>query len=179
MNRKLLNEELNRPDAMQNMQQEKMPVVVVLEDIRSMHNIGSVFRTCDAMMVQEVVLIGITAQPPHRDIHKTALGATESVKWSYYETFEAYCATLDRTAVTVIALEQAENKVFLHDFEPDFQATQYILVFGNEVEGVRQETINASNTIIEIPQFGMKHSLNISVTTGVVLWHFLRKYIAG
>lgn len=179
MNRKLLNDELNRPAAAENKQHEKMPVTVVLEDIRSMHNIGSVFRTSDAMMVTEIILLGITAQPPHRDIHKTALGATESVKWSYFKTFDDYVQTIDVSLHTIIALEQAEDKVFLHDFEPDFQSTHYVLVFGNEVEGVRQETINASNTIIEIPQFGMKHSLNISVTTGIVLWHFLRKFIAN
>ena len=153
----------------------KIPLIVVLDNIRSLNNIGSVFRTSDAFLIEKIYLCGITAQPPHKDIHKTALGATESVDWEYVEDTLALVEKLKVEKLKVIAIEQAENSIMLQDFtiEPD---QKYAIIFGNEVKGVQQKVVSASDFCIEIPQFGTKHSLNISVSVGVVLWDLFKKF---
>ena len=172
--KKLLNEELNRLTVEEFKASAKIPVVVVLDNIRSLNNIGSAFRTSDAFRVKAMYLCGITAKPPHRDINKTALGATESVEWHYFEhTLEAV-NQLKSEGYTIASVEQTENAVMLNDFSPDENAS-YALVFGNEVKGVEQNIVDNSHFALEIPQFGTKHSLNISVSVGVVLWHFVCK----
>ena len=172
--RKLKNNELNRLDIEGFKQAEKIPVIVVLDNIRSLNNIGSVFRTSDAFLIKEIYLCGITARPPHKDIHKTALGATESVDWRYYDTTLEAINDLKKENVCIVSIEQVENAVPLHKFDID-PAKTYALVFGNEVKGVQQEIVNQSDYCIEIPQFGTKHSLNISISTGIVLWEFVKK----
>jgi tRNA G18 (ribose-2'-O)-methylase SpoU len=168
--RKLANEELNRLELEDFKQHKKNPIVVVLDNVRSMNNIGSCFRTSDAFLVEKVILCGITAQPPHREINKTALGATDSVEWQHFEnTLEAVIA-LKNDGYTIMSVEQAENSLSLHSFVPE-ENEKYAFIFGNEVYGVAQEVVDASDNCIEIPQFGTKHSLNISVSIGVVLWH--------
>ena len=165
-------EELNRIDVEEFKQSSKLPVVVVLDNIRSMNNIGSVFRTCDAFRIEKVCLCGITAQPPHKDIEKTALGATQSVDWSYFPTTIEAVMELKNDNYAVFAVEQTEERIFLNTFE----VTDYpklALIFGNEVLGVEQEVIDICNTCIEIPQFGTKHSLNIAVSAGIVLWQMM------
>ena len=172
--RKLANDELNRLDVKGFKKAKKTPLILILDNIRSLNNIGAVFRTADAFLVQKIYLCGITAKPPHKDIHKTALGATESVEWEYMEhTLEAV-NKLKGDGVQVISIEQADKARQLNDFEvhPD---TTYALIFGNEVKGVAQDVVTASDTVIEIPQFGTKHSLNISVSAGVVVWDFWTK----
>jgi tRNA G18 (ribose-2'-O)-methylase SpoU len=150
----------------------KKPIVVVMDQIRSMHNVGSVFRTADAFLINGICLCGFTPQPPHRDIHKTALGATDSVDWVYYEqTIEAVNA-LKEQGYKVYAIEQTEGSIPLNQFKIDDQAIAF--VFGNEVDGVDQSVIDLCDGVIEIPQWGMKHSLNISVAAAVVLWEFVR-----
>lgn len=172
--RKLRNSELNRLDVEEFKNAEKMPVIVVLDNIRSLNNIGSVFRSSDAFLVKEIVLCGITATPPHKDIHKTALGATESVDWSYRENCLEVVEELKCKGVVTLAVEQAENAVMLDAFTPQAETT-YALVFGNEVKGVQQKVVSACNGVIEIPQHGTKHSLNISVSAGIVLWDLFAK----
>lgn len=172
--RKLKNSELNRLGVEEFKNAEKMPVIVVLDNIRSLNNIGSVFRSSDAFLVKEIILCGITATPPHKDIHKTALGATESVDWSYRENCLEVVEALQDEGVVALAVEQAENAVMLDDFSPEKGKT-YALVFGNEVKGVQQEVVSACDGVIEIPQHGTKHSLNISVSAGVVLWDLFAK----
>ncbi|SIS83124.1 SpoU rRNA Methylase family protein [Zobellia uliginosa] len=172
--RKLKNEELNRLDVEAFKQADKTPVVIVLDNIRSLNNIGSVFRTSDAFLVEKIYLCGITAQPPHKDIRKTALGATESVDWAYKENTVELVEALKADGYTVLAIEQAENAVMLNAFEIDADK-KYALVFGNEVKGVSQEVVNASHNVVEIPQYGTKHSLNISVSVGVVVWDLWSK----
>ena len=172
--RKLKNSELNRLDIEGFKQAEKIPVIVVLDNIRSLNNIGSVFRTSDAFLIKEIYLCGITARPPHKDIHKTALGATESVDWRYFPTTIEAIEYLKKDNVSIISIEQVENAIPLHKFDIKPDKT-YALVFGNEVKGVQQEIVNQSDYCIEIPQFGTKHSLNISVSTGIVLWEFVKK----
>ena len=172
--RKLKNSELNRLDIEEFKQAEKIPIIVVLDNIRSLNNIGSVFRTSDAFLIKEIYLCGITARPPHKDIHKTALGATQSVNWRYFETTIAAINSLKKESVCIVSIEQVENAVPLHKFDIAHNKT-YALVFGNEVKGVQQEVVNLSDYCIEIPQFGTKHSLNISVSTGIVLWEFVKK----
>lgn len=172
--RKLANDELNRLDIDGFKRVEKTPLILVLDNIRSLNNIGSVFRTADAFLIQKIYLCGITARPPHKDIHKTALGATESVEWEYRkQTLEAV-EELKGAGVQVISIEQADKATQLNDFEVQSGVT-YALVFGNEVKGVTQEAVTASDSVIEIPQFGTKHSLNISVSAGVVVWDFWTK----
>jgi tRNA G18 (ribose-2'-O)-methylase SpoU len=146
----------------------------VLDNIRSLNNIGSVFRTSDAFVVEKIYLCGITAQPPHKEIHKTALGATDSVEWEYVEDTLTLIKRLKDSNIKVASIEQAENATMLQDFtvEPN---QKYAIVFGNEVKGVQQEVVSASDYCIEIPQFGTKHSLNISVSCGVVLWDLFKK----
>ena len=172
--RKLENSELERLSVEGFKAVEKTPLIVVLDNIRSLNNIGSVFRTSDAFRIEKIYLCGITATPPHKDIQKTALGSTESVDWDYAENTEALVRTLQAKNVHVIAIEQAENATLLNEFSPKPNQT-YALVFGNEVKGVSQEVVNLSNDVIEIPQYGTKHSLNISVSCGVVLWDVFSK----
>ena len=168
--RKLRNEELDRLDVEGFKKAKKIPLIIVLDNIRSLNNIGSVFRTADAFLVQKIYLCGITAKPPHKDIRKTALGATESVEWEYRKDAMELLRELKDQGVKVLSIEQAEGATMLNDFQPEGQLT-YALVFGNEVMGVQQEIVSASDGVIEIPQYGTKHSLNISVSAGVVLWH--------
>lgn len=172
--RKIKNEELDRLDVAAFKAASKTPIILVLDNIRSLHNIGSVFRTADAFRVQEIVLCGITAQPPHKDIHKTALGATESVSWRYESDSLEAVKTLIEQGVEVIAVEQAEGAQSLESFTPKAHTT-YALVFGNEVKGVAQEVVSAAHGVLEIPQYGTKHSLNVSVSVGVVVWQLFQK----
>ena len=172
--KKLKLEELGRVDVATYKLTTKTPIVIVLDNIRSMNNIGSVFRSADAFAVEAVYLCGITAQPPHREIEKTALGATESVQWKYYENTHLAIQDLKQNNFLITSIEQVQNSVSLAKLAVDTQA-KYALVFGNEVMGVDQEVINQSNMCIEIPQFGTKHSFNISVTAGIVLWEFYRQ----
>jgi tRNA G18 (ribose-2'-O)-methylase SpoU len=172
--KKLKLEELGRVDVATFKSTTKTPIVIVLDNIRSMNNIGSVFRSADAFAVEAVYLCGITAQPPHREIEKTALGATESVQWKYFESTHLAIQDLKQNNYLIGSIEQVQNSVSLAKLVVDTQA-KYALVFGNEVMGVDQEVINQSNMCIEIPQFGTKHSFNISVTAGIVLWEFYRQ----
>ncbi|MBO3699888.1 RNA methyltransferase [Roseivirga sp. E12] len=176
--RKLKNEELNRPDLNQFKESEKTPIVLILDNVRSMHNVGSAFRTADAFAIESIALCGITAQPPHREIHKTALGATESVEWTHYENTMQACKALRTQGYTLMAVEQVEDSISLEAFEP--VANQKLaIVFGNEVFGVEEEIVAYADGCIEIPQFGTKHSLNISVSIGVVLWDLVSKMKFG
>lgn len=174
MNRKLKNSELARKDIPQFKASEKTPIIIILDNIRSLNNIGSVFRTADAFLIQKIYLCGITAQPPHRDIQKTALGATDSVDWEYVEDTVTLSRKLKEQNVQLCAIEQAENSVMLHDVSLE-SGKVYALIFGNEVKGVQQEIVSLSDTVIEIPQFGTKHSLNISVSVGITIWDFFSK----
>jgi 23S rRNA (guanosine2251-2'-O)-methyltransferase len=171
--RKLSMDELNRKSVHEFKESEKMPVMVVLDNIRSMHNVGSVFRTADAFLLQGLYLCGYTPRPPHRDIHKTALGATETVHWQYAATTVEAVQQLKQAGYQVYAIEQVANSIPLHRFDA---AAHYPLavVFGNEVSGVEEEVLKLCDGSIEIPQFGMKHSLNISVAAGIVLWELVR-----
>jgi len=172
--RKLKNSELERLNVEEFKQSKKTPLIVVLDNVRSLNNIGSVFRTSDAFLVEKIYLCGITATPPHKDIHKTALGSTETVDWEYVENIMDLVNRLKSDNIKVISIEQAENATMLNDFQPEPNTT-YALVFGNEVKGVKQEVVSASDLVLEIPQFGTKHSLNISVSTGVVIWDVFSK----
>ncbi len=172
--RKLKNNELGRISVDEFKQSEKTPIIVVLDNIRSLNNIGSVFRTSDAFLIEKIYLCGITATPPNKDIHKTALGATESVAWEYAEDTISLVEDLKKSGVKVLSIEQAENSTMLNEFKPE-KDTKYAVVFGNEVKGVQQEVVSASDNCIEIPQLGTKHSLNISVSCGVVLWDLFCK----
>ena len=167
--RKLKNAELNRLDVDSFKQAPKSPLILVLDNVRSTHNVGSIFRTADAFRVQEILLCGITATPPHKDIRKTALGATESVQWQYCENTIDAIQNLQSKGVVVLAVEQAEGSTSLSDFAP-LPETTYALVFGHEVKGVSQEVVSAADTVLEIPQEGTKHSLNVSVSVGMVVW---------
>lgn len=173
-NRKLKNSELPRLSEQEFKKAEKTPLIIVLDNIRSLNNIGSVFRTADAFLIKKIYLCGITAQPPHKDIHKTALGATESVAWEYHENTIEVIEKLKSEDVKVLAIEQAEQAVMLDEFRPEKDQT-YAIVFGNEVKGVSQASVNASDSVIEIPQYGTKHSLNIAVSAGVVVWDLVSK----
>ncbi len=169
--RKITNEELGRPTAEEFAVQEKMPVTVVLDNVRSAQNVGSFFRTGDAFAVERIALCGITATPPSREIHKTALGADQTVAWSYYATTVACIDELRAAGYTVLAVEQVEGAAMLDGFRPE-PDRKYALVFGNEVDGVGQETVDRCDGALEIPQAGTKHSINVSVSGGVVLWSF-------
>ncbi len=172
--RKLKNSELKRLSVSEFKNEEKIPVVLVLDNVRSLNNIGSVFRTSDAFLIDRIFLCGITAQPPHKDIHKTALGATESVEWNYYpETTQAINA-LKQNGYSIIAVEQTEASISLNDFKMT-RRNKYAFVLGHEVKGVQQEVIDQSDLSLEIPQFGTKHSLNISVCAGIILWEALKQ----
>lgn len=170
---KLKNEELNRITPAEYKIARKTPIVVVLDNIRSMNNIGAAFRTADAFLVEKIILTGITAQPPHREIHKTALGATESVPWTYIEQPTQAIMALQKEDYWVLAVEQARGSTMLHNFTP--QVGKYALVFGNEVKGVSDEVMQRVDGCLEIPQGGTKHSLNISVSIGIVLWDISQK----
>lgn len=172
--RKLLNEELPRLSKEEFKQQAKTPLIIVLDNVRSHLNVGSVFRTADAFLVERIYLCGITGTPPHRDIHKTALGATETVAWKHSETTLAAIEELKAQGVKIIAIEQAENAVMLDKFIPE-PGQRYAVVFGNEVDGVEQAVVSAADIVIEIPQYGTKHSLNIAVSAGVVTWDLVCK----
>jgi 23S rRNA (guanosine2251-2'-O)-methyltransferase len=172
--RKLKNNELGRISVDEFKTTKKTPLIVVLDNIRSLNNIGSVFRTSDAFLIEKIYLCGICATPPNKDIHKTALGATESVDWEYVEDTLSLVEKLKNDKVKVLAIEQAENSTKLNTFYP-VKGEKYAIVMGNEVKGVQQEVVNAADLCIEIPQLGTKHSLNISVTTGVVLWDLFQK----
>jgi len=173
--RKLKNSELERLNVEDFKKTAKIPLIVILDNIRSLNNIGSVFRTSDAFLIEKIYLCGITAQPPHKDIHKTALGATESVVWEYVEDTLTLVEKLKVEKIKVLSIEQAENSTMLQDFIVD-PNKKYAIVMGNEVKGVQQEVVSASDYCIEIPQFGTKHSLNISVSCGVVLWDLFKKF---
>ena len=167
-------DELQRLSADEFKAAEKTPVVVILENIRSMHNVGSVFRTCDGFRIEKLLLCGFTPKPPHRDIHKTALGATESVHWASYENTTDAIDELKKMDYTVYAVEQAHNCTFLHDIDMAHNR-KIAIIFGNEAEGVTNESIAAADGCIEIPQAGSKHSFNISVAAGIVLWELFKR----
>lgn len=172
--RKLKINELNRLTAEAFKATEKTPLVVVLDNIRSCNNIGSVFRTSDALLVEKIFLCGITATPPNKEIHKTALDAEKSVDWEYLEKTEEAVKKLQQDGFKVFAVEQVENSILLPDFKPAADE-KVALVFGNEVKGVQQKVVNLCDGAIEIPQFGTKHSFNVSVSAGIVLWDIFQK----
>jgi len=172
--RKLKNNELDRLNVDEFKSAEKTPLIIILDNIRSLNNIGSVFRTSDAFLIEKIYLCGITATPPHNDIRKTALGSTETVDWEYAERTIDVVNQLKSQHIKIISIEQAEDATMLNDFQPESNQ-KYALVFGNEVKGVAQDVVDASNVVIEIPQFGTKHSLNISVSCGVVVWDVFSK----
>jgi tRNA G18 (ribose-2'-O)-methylase SpoU len=174
MSRKLKNSELNRKNIEEFKGATKTPLIIILDNIRSLNNIGSVFRTADAFLVEKIYLCGITAKPPHKDIQKTALGATDSVAWEHVESTDELVASLQKDGVHVCSIEQTETAVMLDTFQPEKKG-RYAIVFGNEVKGVQQSVVSASDSVIEIPQFGTKHSLNISVSCGVVVWDLFTK----
>jgi tRNA G18 (ribose-2'-O)-methylase SpoU len=176
--RKLKLDELNRASVAEFKSLEKFPVVVVLDNVRSMHNVGSVFRTADGFAVEHIYLCGITARPPHREIEKTALGATQSISWTYYAEVMDAVKELRSQGYHIVAIEQAENSIMLQNFLI-VPGEKYALIFGNEVNGVTQEVMNNIDACIEIPQFGTKHSFNIVVSAGIVLWDFFSKMSVG
>lgn len=175
MNRKLKLWELDRVDAETFQKQNKFPLIVILDDIRSLNNIGTFFRTADAFNVEKIYLCGITATPPHREIQKTALGATETIDWEYCNDVHELIDRLKKEEVTICTIEQTEKTTLLQDVK-QLSEQKFALIFGNEVDGVNQQLIDASDYVIEIPQFGTKHSLNVSVCAGVVLWEFAKRY---
>lgn len=174
--RKLKNSELDRLSVDAFKDAKKTPIIIILDNIRSLNNIGSVFRTSDAFLVEKIYLCGITAKPPHKDIHKTALGSTDTVTWEYAENTLTLIEKLKAENIKICAIEQAENATMLNDFNVE-PKTKYALVFGNEVKGVAQDVVSSSDFVIEIPQFGTKHSLNISVSCGVVVWDLFSKLV--
>jgi tRNA G18 (ribose-2'-O)-methylase SpoU len=172
--KKLRITEMNRLTPDEFKAEQKIPLVVVLDNVRSMHNIGSVFRTCDAFLTGMVYLCGISGTPPNPEIHKTALGAEDTVEWKYFaETIDAV-KELKNKGYTLIAIEQAHGSVMLSDFKSE-PGEKYAVILGNEVKGVQQQVIDLCDTCVEIPQFGTKHSLNVSVTAGIIIWEFFRK----
>lgn len=173
MNRKLKLNELNRKSIDEFKSAEKTPVIIVLDNIRSHHNVGSIFRTADAFAIEAIYLCGYTPVPPHREIHKTALGATDSVTWNYFATTEDAILHLKENGVHLMAIEQTERTIPLNEFKKE-KNKKYALIFGNEVGGVEQEIIDQCQDVIEIPQIGTKHSLNISVCAGVLMWEFFK-----
>ena len=173
--RKLGMDELSRLSVNEFRVSEKMPVVVVLDNIRSMHNVGSVFRTADAFLIQGIYLCGYTPQPPHRDIHKTALGATETVDWKYFPDIREALQGLKDEGYKIFAVEQVERSISLEAFTTQHSG-KTVVVFGNEISGVGEEALKLCDGSIEIPQWGMKHSLNISIAAGIVLWELARAY---
>ena len=174
--RKLRTIEMNRLSVEQFKEADKLPLVVVLDDVRSMYNVGSVFRTGDAFRIEAVYLCGISATPPSTEIHKTALGAEDSVEWCYFPSAIAAVENLHSQGYEVYAVEQADGSTKLHDFSPK-EGRKYAVVMGNEVKGVHQEVIDMSDGCLEIPQFGTKHSMNVSVTTGIIIYSFAQKLL--
>lgn len=172
--RKLENIELERKSIADFKIAKKTPITIILDDVRSLNNIGSVFRTSDAFLIEKIYLCGITATPPNKEIHKTALGATETVDWEYHENVLEVIAKLKAEKTNVFAIEQVENSIFLENFTVVADTT-YALVFGNEVFGVSQNAIELCDGVIEIPQLGTKHSLNIAVSAGIVVWEFFKQ----
>ncbi len=173
-NRKLKNSELIRKTVSEFKTAPKTPLLIILDNIRSLNNIGSVFRTADAFLIKKIYLCGITATPPHKDIQKTALGATETVDWEYKEDTSDLVNNLKSQGVKILSIEQAENAIMLEDFIPEPNQL-YVVIFGNEVKGVQQAVVTKSDAVLEIPQFGSKHSLNISVSAGIVVWDLFCK----
>lgn len=169
--RKLLNNELKRLTIEEFKTASKIPLVIVLDDVRSLNNIGSVFRTADAFLVEEIHLCGITAVPPHREIQKTALGATESVAWQYFDNIQQSISQLKNEGYNIYAIEQVDVSIPLNNFSPD-HSEKIAIILGNEINGVNDVILPQIRGCIEIPQFGTKHSLNISVCAGIVIWHF-------
>ena len=172
--RKLENSELDRKTIDDFKKSDKTPLIIVLDDIRSLHNIGSVFRTSDAFLIEKIILCGITATPPNKEIHKTALGATETVAWEHHENVLEVIENLKKENVITLAIEQVESSIFLQEFQVE-KNKKYALVFGNEVYGVAQEAVAICDGCIEIPQLGTKHSLNIAVSAGIVVWDLFQK----
>lgn len=177
MNKKLTTKELNRPSIDEFDGIQKIPITLILENIRSRSNVGAIFRSADAFIVQELILCGFTAKPPHRDIHKTALGATDTVKWRYFENTEEAIIDLREKGYTIWAAEQTSQSIAIENFDFNAKAPLAIIV-GNEVKGVREKTIALADGSIEIPQFGTKHSLNVSVCAGILL-HFANHKLVG
>ena len=184
--RKLKITEMGRMNVEEFRASEKMPLIVVLDDVRSMYNVGSVFRTADAFRVEAIYLCGITAQPPHPEIHKTALGAEDTVAWQHFPTALDAVNTLKQQGYTVFSIEQCEGSTQLNELDSQLSAlnsklstlnSKFALVLGNEVKGVHQEVVDASDGCIEIPQFGTKHSLNVSTTAGIVIWEFAKRLL--
>ena len=173
-NRKLKNSELGRIDSQGFKNAEKTPLIIILDNIRSLNNIGAVFRTADAFLIEKIYLCGITAKPPHKDIHKTALGATDSVDWQYAENTLDVIKTLKAQGVFIASIEQAQHAISLKDFKTS-PNQKYAIVLGHVVKGVQQEVVNNSDVVIEIPQYGTKHSLNIAVSCGIVIWDLFCK----
>ena len=173
--RKLKNSELIRKSNIEFKLSKKTPLIIILDNIRSLNNIGSVFRAADAFLIEKIFLCGITAKPPNKDIHKTALGSTKSVEWEYQKNCSDVIKKLKKNNVQIYAIEQTTNSTFLEDFYPS-PNLKYAFVLGNEINGVSQELISLINKSIEIPQFGTKHSLNISVASGFVMWDFVSKF---
>lgn len=171
---KLTNSELNRIDIDDYKKAPKTPLIVILDDVRSLNNIGSVFRSSDAFRIQKIYLCGITACPPHKDIHKTALGATQSVDWEYRKDINTLIEELHQKNIETIAIEQVHNATMLQHFSTQKDKT-YAVIFGNEVKGVAQNAVSLCKHVVEIPQLGTKHSLNISVSVGIVLWDLTQK----
>jgi tRNA G18 (ribose-2'-O)-methylase SpoU len=169
--KKLRTIEMQRLSVDEFKQAEKLPLIVVLDDVRSMHNVGSVFRTGDAFRIEAVYLCGITSTPPSAEIHKTALGAEDSVEWKAFNSAQDALIALKEAGIEVYSVEQAHGSTMLQDFKPE-KGKRYAVVLGNEVKGVHQEVIDASDGCLEIPQFGTKHSMNVSVTAGIIIWHF-------
>lgn len=172
--RKLKNEELKRPSVEEFKNKKKIPLVVVLDNVRSLNNVGAAFRTSDAFLVEKIYLCGITGTPPHRDINKTALGSTESVSWEYVEEAVELANSLKEEGYKILCVEQVEDSVMLQDFIPS-PSSRYCLVFGNEISGISEDLIALADVCLEIPQFGTKHSLNIAVSMGIVLWTLFSK----
>jgi len=172
--KKLKNSELSRLSIDEFKNSSKTPVIVILDNIRSAHNVGSVFRTCDAFLIDKIILCGITAIPPNKEIRKTALGSSESVDWRYYKNTEEVIVRLKKEDYQIISVEQANKSIKLESFRPENEK-KYAIIFGNEIKGISQKIIDNSDTVIEIPQFGTKHSLNVSVSAGIVIWDIFSK----
>ena len=172
--KKLKNSELNRIDISTFKSIKKTPLIIILDDIRSLNNIGSIFRTCDAFKIEKIYLCGITATPPNRKITKTAIGATESVDWEYYENINDLVLELKNNGIIIWAVEQTDNSKTLSEMENLEKNKKHALIFGNEINGVKQDVINNCNNVIEISQYGTKHSLNVSIAAGIVIWNFFK-----
>ena len=172
--KKLKNSELDRISIEEFKKSKKIPITIILENIRSAHNIGSVFRTADSFLINEIILCGISAQPPNKDIRKTALGSSESVGWKYEKNIDVAIQKLKDEGNKIISIEQTTNSISLENFKPSNNG-KYAIIFGNEVNGIEQRTIDLSDMAIEIPQYGTKHSLNISVAAGIIIWNIFSK----